>query len=263
MVRLPGLILVITMALGVLCHSVASAAETKQPLRVAVASNFLITARTLVADFERQTGTRVLLSSASSGKITTQIEAGAPYDLFLSADTARPERLVANGLAFADSYQIYAIGGLVLVSREPITEPVMFNDQRVAIANPKIAPYGLAAKNWLDAQNLSPKLTLGENINQAWHFFHVGAVPFAIVAKAQATQAKQVPPFQQELDVDDSVLAQGMVILKRTESLAAAREFHAYLLSEATQEAIQKAGYRVKVGNNSLNFSVKDLILAC
>ena len=209
-----------------------------------------MTARKLSAAFEKKTGIRILLSSASSGKITTQIEAGAPYDLFLSADEARPERLVTNGLAIEDSFAIYAIGQLTLVSRNAVNEPVDFGNARVAIANPKIAPYGLAAKQWLAERNLRPKLVFGENINQAWHFFQVGAAPFAIVAKAQVLQAPKKPEYQLALDVDETILKQAVVILKRAEAIAAARQFHEYLLSESVQEQIQLAGYGVKPSNN-------------
>ncbi len=222
-------------------------ADDEQPtLRVAVASNFLLTARTLSATFERQTGVKVLLSSASSGKLTTQIEAGAPYDLFLSADVARPERLIDNGFALSNSMAIYAIGNLVLVSRSQLKDPGDINGQRLAIANPKIAPYGLAAQQWLDNRNLQPKLIFGENINQVWHFYQVGAVAHAIVAKSQVLKVQPPPVHQVDLAVDGMTLAQAMVILKRSKSLDLARQFHQFLLSEAVQGQIQQAGYRIK-----------------
>lgn len=249
MLRQLALGLLFSMVVAVLSDRSVLAGEEKPTLRVAVASNFLLTAKVIARDFEQQTGIRVLLSSASSGKITTQIEAGAPYDLFLSADTARPERLISNGFAYPDSFAVYAIGSLVLVGRNAISDPIQFNDQRLAIANPKIAPYGLAAQNWLNSRNLTPKLILGENINQAWHFFQVGAVPYAIVAKAQLMHSKNKPPHSKELLVDNATLAQGMVILTRTKNPTTARQFHAYLMSEVIQQKIQNAGYRVKVGS--------------
>lgn len=218
-------------------------AETNATLRVAVASNFLTTARMLGEQFHEQTGIKVLFSSASSGKITTQIEAGAPYDLFLSADMARPERLVQRGYALPESLATYAIGRLILVSREPLKEPLTFNNQRLAIANPKIAPYGLAAEQWLNKGSHSPKLILGENINQVWHFFQVGAVPFAIVAASQVQNAPKQPAFNREINVDQTILAQGLVILKRTNYPDAAELFRTFILSDTIQTQIVASGY--------------------
>jgi len=218
-------------------------ADNNATLRVAVASNFLTTARMLGEQFFEQTGIKVLFSSASSGKITTQIEAGAPFDLFLSADMTRPERLVERGYALPESLATYAIGRLMLVSREPLTEPFDFADQRLAIANPKIAPYGLATQQWLNAGAHSPKLIFGENINQVWHFFQVGAVPYAIVAASQVASAPKQPVFSQEISVDQTILAQGLVILKRTNYPEAAQEFRKFILSDTIQAQIVASGY--------------------
>ena len=221
-------------------------AEKPAQLRVAVASNFLTTARTIGQQFERDTGVKVDFSSASSGKITTQIAAGAPYDLFLSADSARPQRLIELGLAVPDSQAIYAIGQLALVSRTAPDKPLNFASRRMAIANPKIAPYGMAAQQWLNKGNHRPDLIYGENINQVWHFFQIGTVPYAIVAQSQLFSAPEQPPYSLALPVDEAQLAQALVILKRSKQPQIAAQFRAFLLSDAIQQQIQKAGYAVR-----------------
>jgi molybdate transport system substrate-binding protein len=211
-------------------------------LRVAVASNFISTARQLSERFTDQTGIQIKLSSASTGKLTAQIEAGAPFDLFLSADTARPERLVESGLALTDSLAVYAIGQLVLVSRQPIQLEQLLQ-QRMAVANPKTAPYGLAAEQWLAKQAHQPQRIMGENINQTWHFFQVGGVQSALVAKSQLAQSSLSNLHTLAIESDAEVLQQGMVILARSSLLEASQQFHDYLLSAQSQQLIQASGY--------------------
>lgn len=215
-----------------------SAAER---LRVAVASNFLTTLKPLAKQFQSDTGIEVAISSASTGKLTAQIEAGAPFDVFLSADMARPERLISKGLAKADSLSVYAIGQLVLVSRQTFQNPADILDSSLAIANPRTAPYGAAASQWLQQQSLQPRLLMGENINQTWHFFHSGAVSVAIVAKSQLLAAALTEVYFQDLEADPAILSQGMVILN--ENSRAASQFKTFLLSEQVQSIIESAGY--------------------
>lgn len=221
-------------------------------LTVAVASNFLSTAKHLASDYQKQTGVHIRLSSASSGKLTTQIEAGAPFDLFLSADIARPERLVKSGHALADSLAVYATGELVLVSRDPIKSIDDVLSGKVAVANPLTAPYGAAAKQWLEQQGAKPNLIRGENINQAWHFFELGTVDVALVARSQV-QSRQEQSFHQKLlSVDSSILEQGMVILASSKSLAEAKAFHQFLLSEQAQAYITSTGYVSSKGDSDV-----------
>lgn len=219
-------------------------AENSTTLRVAVASNFLTTARTIAQQFQQETGIKVLLSSASSGKISTQIAAGAPYDLFLSADMARPQRAIERGYALPDSLATYASGRLVLVSKQPLGKSLDFSNQRLAIANPKVSPYGLAAQQWLTKESHSATLILGENINQVWHFFQVSAVSNAIVAASQLARASEQPLHYRELDSNPMILAQGLVILSRTKHLAAAKQFRTFILSDTIQAQIVASGYQ-------------------
>ncbi len=138
---------------------------------------------------------QITISSASSGVLYAQILHGAPYQLFFSANTSYPEKLVANGHAVPDSLAIYAIGKVVLVSRRSgknasDTDPkaILSDAKRIAIANPRTAPYGIAATEVLDhwqiADASQEKLVVGNNIAQTWQFFYSGNADVAIVAES-------------------------------------------------------------------------------
>ena len=242
----------LVLILAVLPAQYLYANGNNKTLTVAVASNFLTTAKHLAKEYKQQTGVHIRLSSASSGKLTTQIEAGAPFDLFLSADMARPERLVKSGHAMAGSLAVYATGELMLVSRDPIESINNVLSGKVAVANPITAPYGAAAKLWLEQQNASPSLIRGENINQTWHFFELGAVNVALVARSQVNSVKNKSFHQQLLSIDSSILEQGMVVLASSKSLVEAKAFHQFLLSEQAQAYIASAGYLSSQANSDV-----------
>ena len=164
-------------------------------LQVAVASNFAGAAEQLAAGFEARTGRAVALSFGSTGKHYAQIHNGAPFDLFLAADRERPERLEREGLAAPDSRFTYALGRLALYSAEPgmvdAAGEVLDGDgfQRLAIANPRLAPYGAAAVAVLEARGryraLEGRLVLGENIAQTYQFVASGSAELGFVARSQ------------------------------------------------------------------------------
>ena len=141
-----------------------------ESLTIAVASNFRVPAEQIVASFERATGHEVRISSASTGKLYAQIISGAPFDVLLAADSDRPRLLEESGIGIHGSRQTYAIGGLVLWSRDPANTGAdcrgLLNDlgaRRLAIANPKTAPYGIAARQFLTNAN-------AHNSNDAMRF---------------------------------------------------------------------------------------------
>ena len=168
---------------------------TAGSVSVAVASNFANTARELVAEFERSSGFEATLSSASTGKLYAQIVHGAPFDVFLAADAERPGRLESAGLIVPASRRTYALGSLWLWSREPavgeadclrvLATP---DGRRIAIANPRHAPYGVAAREYLERAQLwdalGDRLAYGENVAQALQFAASGAARAAIVSAA-------------------------------------------------------------------------------
>jgi molybdate transport system substrate-binding protein len=164
-------------------------------IRVAVASNFAGAAREIASRFEQETGHRVVVASGATGKHYAQITNGAPFDVFLAADAERPERLESAGIAVPGSRFIYALGELVLWSPgsgyvDPEGRVLETGDFRhLAIANPRIAPYGRAAREVLTAaglwESLQPRLVRGENIAQAFQFVGSGNAELGFVARSQ------------------------------------------------------------------------------
>lgn len=184
----------VLLALGCVTPGAAAGEE----LTVAVAANFAQTLRALVAAFEQETGHQVNLVVGSSGKHYAQIRHGAPFDVFFAADVARPARLEQEGLTATDSRFTYAEGRLVLWSPEPGRVDAKGallksgNTGYLAIANPKLAPYGKAAQSVLQHLNLwqvvQNTLVQGENVAQTLHFVESGAADMGFVAVAQVQQ---------------------------------------------------------------------------
>ena len=160
-------------------------------LSVAVASNFSETLKRLEPHFAAATGHELRISTASSGKLYAQIVHGAPYDLFLSADSERPARLEIDGLAVEGSRMTYALGALLLwmpggkPGEEPLRTLSSGNFGRLAIANPKTAPYGRAAREVLESlqlwNKLQGKLVRGENVSQAFQFAASGGADLVLI----------------------------------------------------------------------------------
>jgi molybdate transport system substrate-binding protein len=164
-------------------------------VNVAVAANFTAPMQKIAAEFEKDTGHKALLAFGSSGKFYAQIKNGAPFQMFLSADDETPAKLEQEGLAMPGSRFSYAIGTLVLWSGKPgyvdaggeVLKRGQFN--KLALANPKLAPYGAAAVETLAALGLrtalEPKFVLGENIAQTWQFVATGNAELGFVALSQ------------------------------------------------------------------------------
>jgi molybdate transport system substrate-binding protein len=229
-------------------------------LQVAVAANFLGTLQKLAPEFEKSSGHKLLLSGGASGQFYAQITQGAPFDIFLSADNERPKKLEEEGLAVAGSRFTYAIGKLVLWSPKAgvVDErgDVLKNGDYkfVAIANPKIAPYGAAAQQVLtrlglwQSLNADKKIVMGESIAQTLQFATSGNAEFAFVALAQVSAGDKAAGsmWLPSPDMYKPIL-QDAVILTRTEHQAAAEQFMQWLRSDANALAVIKgAGYRVK-----------------
>ena len=172
-------------------------------IRVAVASNFRPAMLELVKRFEEQTQHKVILISGSTGKQYAQIRHGAPFDAFFAADSERPAGLEQQGIAVPGSRFTYAIGKLVLWSPEPgyiDSQGVVLeqNDfEHLAIANPELAPYGLAAQQVLQARGLwellQTRLVRGEDISQAFQFVASGNARLGFVAYAQVKMPGKFP----------------------------------------------------------------------
>lgn len=220
---------------------------------VAVASNFAAPMRQLATRFEQASGHTLTLSSGATGKFYAQIKHGAPFDILLAADDETPARLLREGDAV--QRQTYAIGRLVLWSADPTlvdgSDTVLRQNrfQRLAIANPKLAPYGLAAAEALARLKLTDsvqsKFVIGENIAQTYQFVASGNAELGFVALSQVMQdgkltggsAWQVPAALH------APIRQDAALLKRGERNAAARALFDYLNTPAALAIIRSYGY--------------------
>ncbi len=226
-------------------------------IHVAVAANFQATLKTLARRFEQQTGDRVLISTGSTGKLYAQIRQGAPFEVFLAADDQRPALLEQQGFAIRGSRFSYALGKLVLWSREPGKvdprgEALRHGKiRRLAIANPKTAPYGRAAQQTLHAMGLwhdwQPRLVRGENVGQTMQFAVTGNVDAAFVALAQVPQSDGAPSGSVWIvpESDYQAIEQQAVLLRTAGSTQAARRFVQFLQSDGAREWIAREGYGV------------------
>lgn len=225
-------------------------------LSVAVASNFSVAMDQLAERFQSQTGHTVRVSRAATGKLYAQVVNGAPFDVLLAADVERPALLEASGHAVGGSRFTYAIGRLVLWSRDPSLASADCREAleasatgRVAIANPDTAPYGAAAREALTALGLwdrvRGRLVTGESIGQTLQFVASGNARLGFVAAAQlklpnlpaTTCLWQVPPNLYP------PIEQQAVLLERAADDVDAQAFLRFLRSSAARRIIAGNGY--------------------
>ena len=209
----------------------------------------------IAPEFEASTGVRLRVSTASTGKLYAQIINGAPFDVLLAADRERPQRLEDNGAAVLGSRFTYARGQLVLWSREVADCRAALDDLgngKLAIANPATAPYGLAAREFLQAeglwQQLQPNLVKGESITQALQFAATGNARLGLVAESMLRSAA-VPQATCSWRVPTSAHApieQQAVLLRRAADNDAALAFLAFLKSPQGRAIVSRHGYRVR-----------------
>lgn len=227
-------------------------------VRVAVASNFAPAVEAMRGPLESSGDLVISVSAASTGKLYAQIRNGAPFDVFLAADVERPMRLERDAQAVAGSRFTYAQGRLVLWSRDEALSgadclEALQSDPsgRIAIANPRTAPYGEAARDVLFAlglwQSVQPRLALAENISQALQFAASGSARFGFVAASQLG-IDALPPAScmSELParMHEPILQQA-VLLSRAAGNPAAEAFIRYLKSEPGRAVIAAHGYRL------------------
>lgn len=249
-----GSFMVPLLSLLLLFVSLSAGAE---PLRIAVASNFLTPARVLAERFEAVTGQVVKISAGSTGKLYAQIVNGAPYDLFFAANAREPERLDRQGLIVPDSRFTYALGRLVLWSLDAgrlQADGAAWLKQggykRLSLANPNTAPYGAAAISALRTlgiadQNRS-RLVRGENVSQAYQFVASGNVDAGFVAFSQIKDR----PDGSYWHVPESYyppIRQQAVWLKRAQDKPKAGAFMAWLRRPEIAALIRSFGYGLEV----------------
>jgi molybdate transport system substrate-binding protein len=225
--------------------------------KIAVAANFTDVARELAPLFEETTGHTTKISFGSTGKLYAQIQHGAPYEVFLAADTQRPIKAETNGLAVAGSHFVYAKGKLVLWSAkaDQFTDGERFLQQgdikRIALANPKTAPYGVAAEEVLQKtgtlSRLRAKLVKGDSISQTFQFTATGNTDAGFVAMAQLKVWDGKSGSLWEIPDDYyNPIEQAAVLLKRGENNPAAIAYLKFLKSKTARDLIERYGYGVE-----------------
>lgn len=250
---MPGIATWRLLLLATLMLPTAVGAET---VTVAVASNFADTAAELANRFEATTEHRVRLVRGSSGKLFAQIVNGAPFDIFLSADAERPRELEQRGVAEPESRFTYAIGQLVIWSRDARLDGQDCwqalhegSGLRIAIANPLLAPYGAAARQALQYEELweriESRLVIGENVAQTLQFAVSGGAHIALVARSQL-RSDVLPPatcIAETVAGSHAPIAQQAVVLARAREKPVVLEFAEFLRSRDARTLIKGHGY--------------------
>ena len=227
----------------------------KPEFLIAAAADLRIAMDEIAAEFQKiHPEANVKVSYGSSGQFTQQIENGAPFDVFCSADAGYPKKLVDEGFALAGSEFVYAIGHIVLWVPESsplqLTGPQVLRDpsiRHIAMANPAHAPYGRAAEAALRSMGLydavKDKLVYGENVSQALQYAQTGAAEIGIVSAAlvKGGRSWEVPQnFYPKLE-------QGGIIVKSSRNAALAQEFRSFLLSEQGRSILKRHGFYLPV----------------
>ena len=226
----------------------ACIAQNDSSARIAVATNFLETAQKLEAAFEADTDYEIDLVSGSTGQLYTQIINGAPYDVFLSADTARVTKLMEGGHGVKGTQFTYAEGQIVVFgSQSPEADLKRGNFKALAIANPDLAPYGLAAKQALMSLDLykalAPKLIYGQNVGQAYGFVATGNAELGIAALSQMNQTADIF-WTIPQRYHGGVFQDGLLLSSGNDNKSASA-FLNYLKMPKAKDIIKAAGYKV------------------
>ena len=246
--------LLLCVMLVLLCRPAIALADD---IAVAAASDLHFAIKELIVEYEKQTGHHVKLSLGSSGNFYAQVQQGAPFDLYFSADIGYPKKLGEAGLTVPGSLYRYAVGRVVLWA--PKQSPVEVSKgltvlrdaavRKIAIANPKHAPYGRAAVAAMEQSQVyaevKDRLVLGENISQAAQFIESGACDVGIIALslAMAPVMKSAGSYWLIPAEAHPPLEQGAVIMKQSKQQDAARHFLQFMQSPQGQEVMTRYGF--------------------
>ena len=274
LLRLKLLFIAVPFIAVIFCHSVLT-----DTLSIATASNFRPVLEQLSQTFSEQQNAdgeshQINISSASSGVIYAQILQGAPFQLFFSANESYPEKLVASGHGEPETLATYAIGKLVLVSRYESDDlegvdlegnsptDILLKAKRIAIANSRTAPYGIAATEVMEnlgiANETQNKLVVGNNIAQAWQFFHSGNADVAIVAESLASLAESSAAKEQQqglvtIDLSSYLkrpVRQGWVAIKPISPLT--QQFLDFMNTPVAEKIITDGGYLLPIKGKNI-----------
>jgi molybdate transport system substrate-binding protein len=238
------------------CGGIARA----QTLTIAAASDLQAVLPAIAQNFEKETRVTTRVTFGSSGNFFSQLQNGAPFDVFLSADLDYPQQLISSGQAIADTLYEYGSGRIVVWARSDagldlrrglhaLTEARV---RRIAIANPAHAPYGRAAVEALRHENLydavQPKLVLGENISQAAQFVQSGNADAGILALsvALAPALKSSGVYTEIPSSMHPPIRQGAVVLRGSKNQQAARDFLAFLKRPESLKLLADFGFGIK-----------------
>jgi molybdate transport system substrate-binding protein len=224
---------------------------------VAVAANFTAPMNAIAAEFAKDTGHQAKPAFGATGKFYAQIKNGAPFQVLLSADDETPAKLVQEGMAVADSRFTYAIGTLVLWSAQTgyvdakgeILKKNQFN--KIALANPKLAPYGKAAVEVLTGmgllESIAPKFVQGENIAQTFQFVSTGNAELGFVALSQVMKDGRIASGSAWIVPGKlhAPIRQDAVILSAGKGNAAAEALMKYLKGDKAKAIIKSYGYEI------------------
>lgn len=246
--------LAVVLTAGLLSVSTSALAAE---VHVAVAANFTAPLQAIAKQFEQDTGNKVLASFGATGQFYSQIKNGAPFEVFLAADDDRPAKLESEGDTVPGSRFTYAVGTLALWSAKPgyvdDQGAVLKNNtfQHLAIANPKAAPYGLAAIQVMQklglAETLKPKIVEGQSIGQAQQFVGSGNAELGFVALSQIYKDGKLTSGSAWIvpgDLHDTIKQDAVVLAKGKDNPVAAA-FAAYLKSPKAAEIIKSYGYQL------------------
>ena len=229
--------------------------RAKPDLTIAVASNLQFVIEEIIADYESETGQKVQMVTGSSGKLFAQIKNGAPYDVFLSADTLFPSRVIHDGIA-SNKFQVFAHGALVFWSSDSLKQvPTQMlpnlskywknTTNKWAIANPKTAPYGLATKMYLESlqvyDELLPFQVKGESVSQVNQFVHAKSVSFGFTSLSSVMSQKIDPTFWFLINPNQYPLIQQTALILN--SSIKSNEFIKFLESPTAIKRLTEYGY--------------------
>lgn len=226
-----------------------------EDITVAVAANFTAAMNRIAPEFEKASGQKLVLSFGASGKFYAQIKNGAPFQVFLSADQVTPAALEKDDLAVPDTRFTYAVGALALWSAKAdfidaqANVLKMGNFNKVALANPRLAPYGAAAVEVLQRLGLEKKTqarwVLGENIAQTYQFVSTGNADLGFVALAQLMDEGRIREGSTWIVPGElhSPIRQDAVLLRKGETSAGARELLRFMREPAALAIIRSFGY--------------------
>ncbi|MFD0795668.1 molybdate ABC transporter substrate-binding protein [Mucilaginibacter litoreus] len=227
-----------------------------QSVKVAVAANLQPVMRTIKTDFKSSTGVNIDIISGPSGNLAAQIRNGAPFDVFLSADTDFPLSLQHDGFGLTP-VKIYAQGVLIICSKQRLDLSkwqqlvLTAGIKKIAIANPAIAPYGRATKQALNQMNmydkLKTKLVFGESISQVNTYVITGTVQAGFTTLSLIKDASNKTPLYYSVISPKSYtpIEQGMLLLKHARGNASAEKFYRYILSSSARKIFKQFGYHI------------------